>query len=295
MKKSVILFILLAIFFISCSKKEYFVEKDVYYKGISMYKKGKYGDAKKYLKKAIYKGKGLTTKELMEARYYLANIYYRKKKYIDAIVEFEEFLSIFPASPYTAEVLYKLADSYLKVAPDPNKDLTYARKALERAEELVAKYPNSVYVKKAQEIIRKVKNMEIKHYYNIATLYEKLGKYYGAARYYQFIINEYGDFIDKNKTEFLKAKNLARLKDQYKKEIKKINKEQERIRKKIAKTNNSEEKKVLKNRLKLHEEYKKILLERIKRGREEAKKILEKLKTNPKYKKLAENLLKEVK
>jgi len=294
MKKNIALFALVSSILIGCSGGEYFVNKDVLYKGISLYKKGEYDDAKDYLKKAIYKGKGLTTKELMEARYYLGNIYYNDENYIDAIVEFEEFLSLFPTAPYVPEVLYKLADSYLKVSPDPDRDLTYARKALERAEELITKYPNTTYAQMAKSIIRKVKEMEIQHYKDIAHLYEKLGKYYGAARYYQFIINEYGDYINKDEIELKKAKNLLRLKEQYKGEIEDINEKQEEIRKKIAKTTDPEEKRVLRNRLKLYEEQKNILLERIKRGKEEAKEILENLKDNPKYKELAKDLLQEV-
>ncbi len=294
MRKKLILLAISTALVIGCSSGEYFVNKDVLYKGINLYKKGEYDDAKDLLKEAIYKGKGLTTKELMEARYYLANIYYKDENYIDAIVEFEEFLTLFPTSPYAPEVLYKLADSYIKVSPDADKDLTYPRKALERAEELIAKYPNSIYVPKAKEIIKKVKKMEVEHYKDIARLYEKLGKYYGAARYYQFILNEYGDYIDKNKIKLLKAKNLLKLKDQYADEIKDINEEQQRIREKISKTKKKEEKKVLENRLKLYEKQKKVLLDRIKKGKEEAKIILENLRKNPKYKNLANNLLEEV-
>jgi len=296
MKKATFLIFFFTILFIGCSgEKIYFVKKDVLYKGIALYKKGKYDDAKDLLKKAIYKGAGLTTKELMEARYYLANAYYKDKNYIDAIVEFEEFLALFPTSPYVPEVLYKLADSYLKVSPDPDKDLTYPRKALDRAVELAVKYPNSPYAEKARKIIEKVKKMEVQHYSNIAKLYEKLGKHYGAARYYKFLLKEYDEFINKNKIKYNLAKNLLRLDRQYKKEIKELNEKQKEIRKKISQAKSYEEKRVLKNRLKLHEEHKQLLLKRIKEGKLEAKKILEDLRKFPQYKKLAEDLLREVK
>jgi len=296
MKKGIFLALVSAVFIVGCSGERFqFVNKDILYKGIELYKKGRYDDAKKLIKEAIYKGKDLTTKELMEARYYLANAYYKNRNYIDAIVEFEEFLALFPTSPYVPEVLYKLADSYLKVSPDPDKDLTYPRKALDRAIELAIKYPNSPYAEKARKIIEKVKKMEVAHYSNIARLYEKLGKYYGAARYYKFLLKEYSDFLDQNKFKYKLAENLLRLKDQYRSEIRDLNKEQEKIRKKIAKTNNYEEKRVLRNRLKLHEEHKKLLLTRIKEGKEEAKKILEELRKIPQYKNLAEDLLREVK
>lgn len=294
MKRFVFTVIGLSIITFSCSKSEYFVDKKVYYKGIQLYKKGEYGDAKDYLKEAIYKAKGLTTEELMYARYYLADIYYKDEDYVDAIVEFEEFLSLFPTSPLLPEVLYKLADSYLKVSPDPDRDLTYAKKALERAEEIIYKYPNSKYAKKAKEIIKKVKEMEIKHYKNIAYLYNRLGKYYSAARYYQYILDEYGDYADKDKIKLLKAKNLLKVKYQYEDEIKDVNDKIREIDEKLKNTKNSEEKKVLENRKKLYKEHLNKLLERIKKGKEEAIQILKELSKNSKYKNEVNEILKEI-
>lgn len=294
MKKVWLIFVGLLLIVASCSKPEYFVDKKVYYRGIELYKKGEYDDAKDYLKEAIYKAKGLTTEELMYARYYLANIYYKDENYVDAIVEFEEFLSLFPTSPLVPEVLYKLADSYLKVSPDPDRDLTYSEKALEKAEELVSKYPNSKYTKKAEEIIKKVKNMEIKHYENIAYLYNRLGKYFSSARYYQYILDEYNDYVDKNRIKFLKAKNLLKVRYQYEDEIKEINEKIKEIDRKIKEAKNPEEKKVLQNRKKLYEKHLDKLLNRIREGKKEAIQILKELAKNPKFKHQAKSLLLEV-
>ncbi len=292
-----VLFILPVVLFtvLSCSKSEYFVDKKVYYKGIELYKKGEYDDAKDYIKEAIYKAKGLTPEELMYARFYLANIYYKDEDYVDAIVEFEEFLSLFPTSPLTPEALYKLADSYLKVSPDPDRDLTYARKALEKAEELISRFPNSKYVSYAKQVIKRVKEMEIKHYKNIAYLYNRLGKYYSSARYYQYILDEYGDYADKDRIKFLKAKNLIKIKYQYEDEIKEINEKLREIDNKIRRAKSEEEKKVLQNRKKLYEEHLNKLLTRIKKGKEEAINILTELSKKPTYKYQALKLLREVK
>ncbi len=294
MKKVWLIFVGLLLIVASCSKPEYFVDKKVYYRGIELYKKGEYDDAKDYLKEAIYKAKGLTTEELMYARYYLANIYYKDENYVDAIVEFEEFLSLFPTSPLVPEVLYKLADSYLKVSPDPDRDLTYSEKALEKAEELVSKYPNSKYTKKAEEIIKKVKNMEIKHYENIAYLYNRLGKYFSSERYYKYILDEYNDYVDKNRIKFLKAKNLLKVRYQYEDEIKEINEKIKEIDRKIKEAKNPEEKKVLQNRKKLYEKHLDKLLNRIREGKKEAIQILKELAKNPKFKHQAKSLLLEV-
>lgn len=275
MKKLIILFFILNFtVLIGCGEKEYFVPKKVYYKGIKLYKKGNYEDAKEYLKKAIYKAKNLKTIELMEARFYLADTYYREENYIDAIVEFEEFLALFPTSKYVPEALYKLADSYLKVSPDPDKDLTYMRKAYDKAEELIENHPKSPFVKKAKEIMRKVKLLEVKHYLSIADLYEHLGKYYGAVRYYQYLLDNYSDYIDKKKILKFKAKNLLKLRLQYEDELKDTAEKINELKRKIKLVKDEEKKKVLRNRIKVYQEYREKLLKRITDGKKEAKSIL---------------------
>jgi outer membrane protein assembly factor BamD len=61
-------------------------------KGLELYKKGEYKKAKEELKNAIFKSQGLTPDQIMEARFALADSYYNREEYIDAIVEFEEFI-----------------------------------------------------------------------------------------------------------------------------------------------------------------------------------------------------------
>ncbi|NPA16801.1 MAG: outer membrane protein assembly factor BamD, partial [Aquificae bacterium] len=182
----------------SCAEKTVRKE-EVLTKGIQLYQKGEYDDAKELLKKAIFKAPNMTTTDIMKARYYLANIYYKQENYVDAIVEFEEFLSLFPTAPQVPEVLYKLADAYLKISPSPDRDLTYVRKALE----------------KAREIVKKVRKIESIHILEIAQLYENLGKYYSASVYYNLAFDEYPDQIEKDYVIFKIAYNLANTGKQY--------------------------------------------------------------------------------
>ncbi len=279
---------------ISCAKKV--EKKDVMSKAYSLYEKGEYSDARKYLKEAIYKAEGLTTNELLKLRYMLANTYYLDENYVDAIVEFEEFLALFPTAPQVPEVLYKLADSYMKVAPGPERDLTYVEKAIEKAEELIENYPDTVYARKAKEILKKGKLIEAQHLLEIANLYENLGKYYGAAVYYQKAYDEYSDYLEKEKIEYKIAENLMKTKIQYKKDIQIYKQKIKELEKKIEKEKDLERKNVLINRKKLLEEQLDNLENRIQKSIKRGKAILEYIvKTYPKseYAQKAKKLLKE--
>jgi outer membrane protein assembly factor BamD len=293
MKKFFVMLLISGIFF-SCAKKV--EKKDVMSKAFSLYEKGEYSDARKYLKEAIYKAEGLTTNELLKLRYLLANTYYLDENYVDAIVEFEEFLALFPTAPQVPEVLYKLADSYMKVAPGAERDLTYVEKAIEKAEELIETYPDTVYARKAKEILKKAKLIEAQHLLEIANLYEHLGKFYGAAVYYQKAYDEYSDYLEKGKVEYKIAENLLKTKQQYKKDISIYKEKIKKLEKKITLEKNLKKKNVLINRKKLLEQQLDNLEKRVEKSVERGKAILRYIiDTYPEseYAQMAKKLLKE--
>ncbi|WP_457641164.1 outer membrane protein assembly factor BamD [Persephonella sp.] len=292
MKK--IFYLVVASIIFSCAQKE-FVEKDVLYKGIELYKKGEYEEAKDYLKKSIYKAEGLTADELMKAKFYLADSYYKEELYVDAIVEFEELITLFPTAPFMPEALYKLADSYLKISPGIDRDMSYPEKALEKAEELIENYPDSPYAEKAKKIITKVNIMKANHLIEIADLYEKLGKYYSASRYYQLVFDLYENYIDKQKLEYKIAFNLLKTAYQYEDEIKEYTEKVKKLEEKIKKEKNIEKKNVLINRKKILEGHLGLLKDRIEKSKKRGIKILEYIMDNYKnseYKDKARELLK---
>jgi len=295
MKKIFIMIITAGVVF-SCAEKT--VKKgEVLTKGIQLYQQGEYDDAKELLKKAIFKASDMTTTDIMKARYYLANIYYKQGNYVDAIVEFEEFLSLFPTAPEVPEVLYKLADSYLKISPSPDRDLTYVRKALEKAEELIDNYPDSPYIEKAREIVKKVREIESIHIIEIAQLYENLGKYYSASIYYNLAFDEYPDQIEKDYVIFKIAYNLANSGKQYTDEIEEYRKKIKKLEKEIKKEKEIDKKNVLLNRKKLLEDQLNKILDRISNSKKRALAILKHgIENYPdsKYKKEMKKLLEKL-
>ncbi len=286
-------FFLSFVLLFSCSEKTKYT-KDLLQKGMKAYQARDYKEAKDFLRQAIYESKGATPQDIMEAKFALADTYFRLKMYVDAIVEFEEYISIYPTSPKIPEALYKLALSYLKISPSPDRDLTYVKKAEEKAKELIDNYPFSEFVDKAKEIITRAKKKEAKHYIIIAQLYENLGKPYSASVYYNFVYDEFTDYIDKPYIEYKLAKNLLNVRKQYEKEILFYKSKISQLQLKISKETDIDRKNTLLNRKKLLEEHLNVLESRIKDGRERAIAILKnayKMYPKSKYKNLIKDLL----
>ncbi len=275
MKKFLIILIGL-IFIASCSSKQelYFGQQKLA-TGLNLYQKGDYKKAKEELKAAIFKSQDLTPTQLMEARFALADSYYNREEYVDAIVEFEEFVSIFPTSPKVPEALYKLAMSYLLVSPDYKRDLTYVKKAEEKAEEIITSYPDSKYLKAAQEIIKKANEIKAKHTLYIAETYEKYGKPYSASLYYREAYSKYKDYINKDYVVYKLAYNLMNAEYQYTKDIETLREKIKEVDRDIQKTQDLEEKNVLINRKNILIQELDTYLDKINKSKEEAKKLLE--------------------
>jgi len=289
-----LLVIFLSVFFLfSCAKKEFY-PKDIYYQGMKAYEKKDYEKAREYLKKAIYKAENMTTQDIMNAKFALADIYFKEKMYVDAIVEFEEYISMYPTAPNIPQALYELSLSYLYIAPDYRRDLTYTKKAEEKAKDIIVNYPDSSYVEKAKEIIKKVKQKEVKHYKAIAELYHHLRKPYSAYFYYDYIYNKYYNYIDKDEIKYNMAINLINVDIQYKDEIEKYKENIKNLEQKIKEEKDINKKNVLLNRKKLLEEQLFTLEKRVKESKLKGKKILRELFKNPKYSKKAEKMLKKI-
>ncbi|NPA13184.1 MAG: outer membrane protein assembly factor BamD [Aquificae bacterium] len=289
--------VVLAFAVVSCGEKVVY-KGETFNKGLELYQKGEYDDAKELLKEAIYKAKDMTTTDIMKARYYLANIYFQQGNYIDAIVEFEEFLSLYPTAPQVPEVLYKLAVSYLKISPSPDRDLTYIRKAMEKAEELIDNYPNSPYVEEAKKIIQQAKKIEAQHLINIADLYERLQKHYSASVYYQLVFEEYPDQIKQDFVIYKIAYNLLNVDKQYTDRIKEYKERIKKLEEKIKKEKDIDKKTVLMNRKKLLEKHLSVLEKRIDEGKQRAEEIIKyalQQYPNSQYKKDMEKLLEKIK
>ncbi len=285
------------VFIASCSsKQELYLGQQKLSTGLNLYQKGDYKKAKEELKAAIFKSQDLTPAQLMEARFALADSYYNREEYVDAIVEFEEFISLFPTSPKIPEVLYKLAMSYLLVSPDYKRDLTYVQKAQEKAEEIISSYPDSKYVKSAQEIVKKANEIKAKHTLYIAETYEKYGKPYSASLYYKEAYSKYKDYINKDYVVYKLAYNLTNVEKQYDKDIQDLKDKIKELDKEIQQTQNLEEKNILINRKNILTQELDTYLDRIKQSKEEAKKLLEaypKAFPESKYLKETEDLEKE--
>lgn len=265
----------IAVLLASCAQKGITLEGEKTLSvGMQSYQKGDYKKAKEELKKAIFKSEGLIPRQTMDARFALADSYYNREEYVDAIAEFEEFILLYPTSEKIPEALYKLSMSYMMVSPDYRRDLTYVKKAEEKAQELIESFPNSKFAIGGKEIVKKINEIKAKHTLYIAETYEKYGKPYSASIYYSEAYEKYRDYLKVDYVAYKLAYNLSRVEHQYSREIEKYEERVKEIDKEMAEEKNLERKNVLLNRKKILQDHINVLKDRMIKAREKALEIV---------------------
>ena len=83
-----------------------------------------------------------------------------------------------------------VCDSYREVSPKPQLDQEYTRAALEHCESLIAYYPDSEFVERAQEIITEMRDkLAMKLFY--------VGEYYYKRRAWDSAILSFNDVLER--------------------------------------------------------------------------------------------------
>lgn len=91
--------------------------------------------------------------KLMIKAYEQANLYYKIGYYKSAVVAFKNFISDYPGSPYREEAAYKMIKSSLEYAKlsVESKQIERYENTIELYQKFIERYPNSNYLKNAEE------------------------------------------------------------------------------------------------------------------------------------------------
>lgn len=132
-----------------------------------------------------------THPRLQEARFYLADSYFHKKEYVTAATEFVRVATDFPTGAYADDARFKVCDAYRLLSPDVQRDQQYTRAAIEHCRSLVAYFPSSEYVPRAQEIIRGMEEKLAEKVLIGGEFYYRRRAYDSAIIYFEDLVRQY--------------------------------------------------------------------------------------------------------
>lgn len=128
-----------------------------------------------------------------DAQFYLGESYYLNKEYLLAISEYEKLVRKMGFSPYIERARYRICEAYNIESPEYYLDQTYSQKALERYQEFIEDFPQSIHVQDALDAIKDLRNKMAFKVYETGILYIKMEEYVSAILAFEQLIENYYD------------------------------------------------------------------------------------------------------
>jgi outer membrane protein assembly factor BamD len=173
--------LLLALTLASCSQFQKALKSEdtkvKYETAEQLYEKEKYAKAIRLFEQIApsYRGKPQAEKMF----YMYATALYKTKSYYTAGYQFESFVSSYPRSSKVEEAAFLGAKSYYFLSPRYSLDQVDTYKALEKLQAFIDRYPNSQYMREANQLVKELSYKLEKKAYEIAKQYFETADYFG--------------------------------------------------------------------------------------------------------------------
>ena len=160
--------------------------------GIKDLKKKNYDDAIETFEKM--RDRYPYSDQALLAQIKLADAYFYKKKYDEAIQAYKDFEKLHPTNKAVPYCIYREGLCYYQQRSTIDRDQTYTTKALEEFRRLKQKFPQSEYVPRAEKHIAKCRLDLGEHDFYIAEFYYRTKRYQAALDRYQSMAQDYPEF-----------------------------------------------------------------------------------------------------
>ncbi len=125
--------------------------------------------------------------------------FFVKEDYIEAVAEFERFLSLHPFHRMAAFAQYKVAMSYFHQIHTIDRDPAPMEKALTAFQRVKTQFPLSLYVDEATEKITELKNRQGEYQFQIGRFYYRTEAYPAAIARFEKVLARFteGELAEK--------------------------------------------------------------------------------------------------
>lgn len=163
--------------------------------GIKELKKKNYVDAIETFEKV--KDRYPYSEQALLAQIKLADAYFYKKKYDEALQAYKDFEKLHPTNKAVPYCVYRQGLCYYRQRSTIDRDQTFTTKAMEEFRRLKKKYPKSEYIPKADKFLAQSRKDLGDHDFYIAEFYYKTKRYPAALERYQAFVQEYPELPQK--------------------------------------------------------------------------------------------------
>lgn len=125
----------------------------------------------------------------IEAELAVADVYYKQESFAESQINYITFRELHPKHPRIDYVIFRTAMSYYNQLPETiDRDLTLANDAINYFSELIVKFPNSEFVKEANE-------KKVDCYNKLAEKEAYVGEFYFKRKHFESALTRYENII----------------------------------------------------------------------------------------------------
>ncbi|RMB56138.1 outer membrane protein assembly factor BamD [Dokdonia sinensis] len=174
--KNILAFLILVVVVSSCSTYQETLKSDdigaKYALADSLYDIGKYKKSLKLWEQIVPVYRGRPQAERVMYKY--SDTYYQLGDYYLAGYNFERFVKSYPKSTKREDAAFKSAQSYYKLSPRYNLDQGDTQRAMDKLQEFINSYPESVQIPVANDMVAELGTKIEKKEFEIAKMYNKI-------------------------------------------------------------------------------------------------------------------------
>jgi len=160
--------------------------------GIKQLKKKKYDDAIETFEKV--RDRYPYSEQAMLAQIKVADAYFYKKKFDEALQAYREFEKLHPTNKAVPYCIFRQGLCYYRQRSTIDRDQTYTFKALQEFRRLKQKFPQSEFANKCEKYMIQCRKDLGEHEFYVAEFYYKTKRYKAALDRFQVVAQEYPDF-----------------------------------------------------------------------------------------------------
>ncbi|MDD5633676.1 MAG: outer membrane protein assembly factor BamD [Candidatus Omnitrophica bacterium] len=123
----------------------------------------------------------------------MAECYRRMFRYTEAIEAYEKIINDYPESRLVPEAKYQLAYTRYDASLNPEYDQESTEEALKEFKEISTSSPVPSVANDAEKVLSELRNKKADSVFNVATFYERQGKYRSAVIYYRDVTSKFPD------------------------------------------------------------------------------------------------------
>ena len=177
--------------------------------GKALVERGKYGLAREYFQHAFEVEPNSAMGR--EALLLVADALFGQggsQNYLKAEAKYRDFQNRFPTSDRSAYVQFQIARSLEERVRPPDRDQSIGRKALEAFDDVILVFPTSEYALQSRERITGIRQILAESEFIKGRFNHKLRLYQAAVNRYDYLLEEFPEFLETDKVLFHLIRSL---------------------------------------------------------------------------------------